>query len=275
MARPPSDRERIEPVLDSPRDEAPGAFDIRLGDEDRPAGGQTGPRAGRGERDRRDAPDRDPLSRNEPSFGRRAGRSEPASGPAERTEPSFSATGRDRTARTAPGRVEPRMDERRHEERRPEDPSGDPVRAPSDAPAPRLGAADAAGERASRPRAPKAAADRRQRSTEPDASPIDIEDAEFIELDEDDPMADSRRSSARRSKAPAAKKARGRGRKRSARSGSFLGRLIRGCFKWALVLLFWGTVAVGGTIAYFATQLPFGRCPSARPISASSPMTER
>ncbi|WP_371813055.1 transglycosylase domain-containing protein [Kaistia sp. 32K] len=98
------------------------------------------------------------------------------------------------------------------------------------------------------------AGERRKRGVEPETFDADIEDAEFIDLDEDDPMADSRRSKSSR-RAPSRKKGRARGRKRSG-GGSGLGRFIRGSIKWALILMFWGTVALGGTIAYFATQLP-------------------
>jgi len=225
-------------VLDRSQETPSSAFDIRLGEDDRTAGGRAEPRAGRGRAER---------SSEQTTAAGRTERSEPTFG---RGEPAWDDAGLDET-----GRAEPRLDA--PEPEAPPRASRARRAAPSDAP--RLGApeADPIARKARAERGPEiGAADRRGRPAEPDALDADIEDAEFIDLDEDDPMADSRRSRSRRSKAPSRKKGRARGRKRSGGSGSGLGRFLRGGVKWALILLFWGTVALGGTIAYFATQLP-------------------
>ncbi|WP_051231913.1 transglycosylase domain-containing protein [Kaistia adipata] len=241
MARPPPGRDRIEPVLDRSQETPSSAFDIRLGEDDRTAGGRAEPRAGRDRAERSDERPKaaDRTERSEPSFGPAGGRDEPAWDDVHFDEP---------------GRAEPRLDDAGRDE--PPRASRPRRAAPSDAP--RLGAPEPGpDERKARSRREPeiGAADRRGRQADPDVLDVDIEDAEFIDLDEDDPMADSRRSRSRRSKAaPSRKKGRARGRRRS--GGSGLGRFIRGSVKWALILMFWGTVALGGTIAYFATQLP-------------------
>lgn len=231
MARPPRS-ERIEPVLDKPQDPDEGEFDIRLGADDRPAGGFT-PRSPR-ERGERDA-----ETRSEPGFG--AVRGEPEFG-AERQEPGFGP------ARSEPGSRKAGATERREpglalerSGRRREAPEPEPEAAPRpgrERREPELGAAD-----------------RRGRPPEVEPFEDDIEDAEFIDLGEDDPMADSRRSKSRRSKAPARKKARSGGRKRSS-GGSGIGKWIRRGIKWTVILMFWGTIALAGGIAWYATQLP-------------------
>ena len=84
MARPPRS-ERIEPVLDKPQEADEGEFDIRLGADDRPAGGSFAPRVPR----ERGSRERASQERSEPGFGQARG--EPGFG-AERQEPGFSAS---------------------------------------------------------------------------------------------------------------------------------------------------------------------------------------
>ncbi|WEK51216.1 MAG: PBP1A family penicillin-binding protein [Candidatus Kaistia colombiensis] len=296
MARPPRS-ERIEPALDKPLDADEGEFDIRLGADDRPAGGHYAPRAGQGR-------ERARQERSEPGFGNE--RSEPGFGP-ERSEPGFGRTRGEPSfgeTRNEPGfgaeRSEPGFGKARSEPNfgkasagekaaadEPDDSDWDDLgwdQFEAEARGPSAGAKAGtkagagerrepgmslertgrhretpepdAGPRAGRERREpeRGAADQRGRADEPEPY-IDIEDAEFIDLGEDDPMAESRRSKPRRSKAPARKKARSGGRKRSSgRSG--IGKWIRRGIKWTVILMFWGTIALAGGIAWYATQLP-------------------
>ncbi len=231
-------------MLDKPQETESSAFDIRLGEDDRPAGGRGEQRFGR---ERAEPPIDRPKDRSKD----RSKRGERAA--EERSEPGFGddAMGRDEPRWDEPGREEPRWSEPAQE-----DATNRPRGRRAPEAAPKLEAPAGRSERPGRDRREPelGAAERRVRAAEPEPFDADIEDAEFIDLDEDDPMADSRRSRSRRGKAPTRKKGRARGRKRA--SGSGLGRFLRGSLKWALILMFWGTVAVGGTIAYFATQLP-------------------
>ncbi|MCX5567793.1 PBP1A family penicillin-binding protein [Kaistia nematophila] len=294
MARPPRN-ERIEPALDKPNDSDEGAFDIRLGAEDRTAGGHYAPRA---ERSRPRQERSDPSfsdQRSEPGFGGQ--RSEPAFG-AERAQPEFGKArvepgfgaergepASDRQARSEPsfGRsAAEKTDDADWDDSDWDDLGWDQYEAESRNPKasaktePKAGAGERREpgkslERTERRReqadpgpGPSAgrerregdlgAADRRDRPGETGPL-IDIEDAEFIDLGEDDPMAESRRSKPRRSKAPARKKARSGGRKRSS-GGSGVGKWIRRGIKWTVILMFWGTIALAGGIAWYATQLP-------------------
>jgi penicillin-binding protein 1A len=278
MARPPRS-ERIEPVLDKPQEADEGEFDIRLGADDRPAGGNFAPRAAARERGSRE---RASQERSEPGFGQARG--EPGFG-AERREPGFGASRSepnfDKAGAGEPDDVDwddsswgdtPNFDA---DERSQKTSAREPAKASAKASAGERREPGMALERTSRKREkpePDAAsragrerrepelgaADRRRHAGEPDSAPFehDIEDAEFIDLGEDDPMAVSRRSKPRRpTKAPARKKARSGGRKRSS-GGSGIGKWIRRGIKWSVILMFWGTIALAGGIAWYATQLP-------------------
>ena len=326
MARPPRS-ERIEPVLDKSREPDEGEFDIRLGMDDRPAGG-LGARPGR----ERATPERgEPgfgQERSEPGFGQERSelgfgkeRSEPGFGE-QRSEPGFNSERGEPAfggARSQPGGRKARSEPDFSAEREPgfgaarsepgfSKPRGEPSKADDDTDdwdaadwdavdfdvddrSPKASRADKAAKSAkatvderrepgsalertgdrkrARPEPDPAertgrdrrepelnAADRRGRAAEPEMFEHDIEDAEFVVLGEDDPMADSRRTKSRRSNAPARKKARSGGRKRSSRGGSGIGKWIRRGIKWTVILMFWGTIALAGGIAWYATQLP-------------------
>jgi len=268
MAKPPRS-ERIEPVL-KPQEPGESEFDIRLGADDRPAGGSFSPRTERA---------RDPGPRREPGFGPE--RVEPGFGDG-RKEPGFGASRREPGFGKAAG-PEPDPDPETDwdpadwddapvfsagkRDSAPKDPvRGAPKEAVEERREPGLGLQRAARSRDKpAPDAPPpgeggrrepelGASDRRARAADPDTFEHDIVDAEFTDLGENDPMASSRSSRSRR-KAPARKKARSGGRKRSS-GGSGFGKWLRRGIKWTVILMFWGTIALAGGIAWYATQLP-------------------
>ncbi|MCX5495106.1 penicillin-binding protein 1A [Kaistia dalseonensis] len=96
--------------------------------------------------------------------------------------------------------------------------------------------------------ASKAAPKRSRRAAEDD----DVEDAEFFDVDEDEPRPRSRRATRKSSARRKARRRRGGGD-----GGGFsLFRAFRRTLKWGIILGVWGIVALVGAVGYYATKLP-------------------
>ncbi|MBB3933570.1 penicillin-binding protein 1A [Kaistia hirudinis] len=93
-------------------------------------------------------------------------------------------------------------------------------------------------------------ASRRGRRARADRS-AEVEDAEFYDIEDDEPRRRERRKPKAKDRAKAER------RRRSSSATPFsLFRLFRRTVKWGIILAVWGSVALVGALAYYASQMP-------------------